>query len=56
VLRRTLHLLQREGIIQRNPAARIGELMRRIDTRLTGEVQEVEHWTRSDVERLLAPA
>jgi integrase len=39
--------------LERNPAARIGELMRRIDTSLATEVRDVEHWSRAEVERLI---
>jgi integrase len=56
VLRRVYYLAQREGLVNRNPAARIGELMRRVDRRLSSEVREVETWTRDEVERLLALA
>jgi integrase len=42
--------------VERNPASRIGDLMRRVDARLAGEVKEVEHWSRAEVERLLTLA
>jgi integrase len=53
ILRRVLNLAQREGRVSRNPAAPIGELMRRVDRRVASEVVEVESWSRSEVETLL---
>ena len=34
ILRRVFYLHQRDGLVERNPAARIGELMRRVDRRI----------------------
>ena len=56
VLRRVYYLAQRDGRIERNPAARIGELMRRIAGRHAKEVTQVEAWDRDEVETLLAVA
>jgi integrase len=53
VLRRVFYLAQREGRVERNPAARIGELMRRVDRRVATETAEVEYWTRADAEALI---
>ena len=53
VLRRVYYLAVREGLVDRNPATRIGELMRRVDRRLLTEVREVEVWSRDEVGRLL---
>jgi integrase len=53
VLRRVLYVAQREGAVDRNPAARIGQLMRRVDARVEDEVREVEHWGREEVDTLL---
>ena len=56
VLRRVMTLLEREGRLDRNPAARIGELMRRVDQAALPETSEVDSWTRSEVQKLLATA
>jgi integrase len=56
VLRRVYSLAQREGLVTLNPAARIGELMRRVGRRLAPEAEEVQAWTREEVERLLTLA
>jgi hypothetical protein len=53
VLRRALYVAQREGVVDRNPAARIGQLMRRVDARVENEVREVDHRSREDVDALL---
>lgn len=53
VLRRVLNLAMREGRVSRNPASRIGELMRRVDRRVAREVTEVETWSRSEIDTLL---
>jgi integrase len=53
VLRRVYYLAQRDGRIERNPAARIGELMRRLDRRHSHEVEEAEAWNREEIESLL---
>jgi hypothetical protein len=41
VLRRVLTLLEREGLVNRNPASNIGELIRRVDRASATEVAEV---------------
>ena len=56
MLRRVYYLAQREGRIERNPAARMGELMRRIAGRHSHGVEEVEAWSREEVEQLLSLA
>jgi integrase len=56
VLRRVYYLAQREGRIERNPAARMGELMRRIAGRHSHEVEEAEAWSREEVDWLLSLA
>ena len=53
ILRRVCYLAQREGVIERNPAVRIGELMRRVDRRVASQSTEVEFWAREEVEALL---
>jgi integrase len=55
-LRRVYHLLQRDERVVRNPAARIGELMRRVERATATETAEVEYWTREEVAGLLAIA
>ena len=56
ILRRVLTLLHREGRIQRNPASRIGELMRRVDRRGAEAAHVVDSWTREEVQTLLSVA
>ena len=56
VLRRVLYLAQREGSVARNPAARVGELMRRVDRRIATETPEVEYWTPEEAATLIALA
>jgi integrase len=53
ILRRVLTLAHREGLISRNPAARLGELMRRVDRSKASEAKEVDSWTREEVNNLL---
>ena len=56
VLRRVFNLAHREGLVSRNPASGIGDLMRRVDQRSATEVQQVQAWTRPEVDDLLALA
>jgi len=56
VLRRVLNLAMREGRVSRNPASRVGELMRRVDRRVAREVPEVETWSRGEIDTLLEVA
>ncbi|GAF94179.1 unnamed protein product, partial [marine sediment metagenome] len=56
VLRRVFHLAERQGKVPRNPASRVGELMRQVEASASTEVREVQHWTRREVESLLAIA
>ncbi len=56
VLRRVLHLAERDGRVERNPAARIGELMRRVGQSAASEVEQAESWSREEVEILLRVA
>jgi len=56
VLRRVLYLLERDGLVARNPAARIGELMRRVDRRVSTETNLVDSWTLEEAKTLLAVA
>ena len=53
ILRRVFYLAQQEGTVVRNPAARIGELMRRVERRVGSEAEEVEHWSRAEVTKLI---
>jgi integrase len=55
-LARVFSLAVREGRVTRNPAARLGELMRRVGRREATEVKQVEAWTREEVETLLKVA
>jgi len=56
VLRRVLTLLQRDGRVTLNPAARIGELMRRADRRVGTEASGVDSWSPEEVATLLRVA
>jgi len=56
VLRRVLSLAHRRGEIPRNPALRMGEIMRRVDRRAATEVRRADAWTREEVATLLAVA
>ena len=56
VLRRVCNLLVRDGALQRNPAGGIGELMRRVGRAVAVEVEEVQAWTRREIEGLVASA
>ena len=56
IMRRVYNLLQRDGRVGRNPAARIGELMRRVDRRLSEEVRVTDSWTQDEVQKLLSVA
>lgn len=56
VLRRVLTLLVSEGVLDRNPASRVGELIRRVDRAAATETEEADYWTRAEVEKLLATA
>ena len=42
IVRRALNVLHRDGKIARNPANRLGELMRRVDRRTANEVAQVD--------------
>jgi integrase len=56
IVRRVLGLAHRRGLIERNPANRIGELMRRVNRRSATEVKHVDARTPAEVEALLAVA
>ncbi len=56
ILRRVFSLAVREGLVDRNPAARLGELMRRVGRRAAAEAPSVDSWTREEVASLLAVA
>jgi len=55
-LQRVLSIAHREGKIPRNPAMRLGELMRRVQRVAAHEAPEAEAWTREEVATLLAVA
>ena len=55
-LARVLSLATRDGRIPRNPATRLGELMRRVDQRGATEVKQADSWRREEVETLLSVA
>src|SRR5262249_15067669 len=44
------------GTLSRNPAARLGELMRRVGRATAAEVAQVDAWTPAEVETLLQTA
>ena len=53
ILRRVVNLLKRGGRLERNPAERIGELMRRVGQAGAEETTEVRAWSRAEIETLL---
>jgi site-specific recombinase XerD len=53
VFRRVLTLLEREGLVNQNPASSIGELIRRVGR---ASATEVQYWTREEVGQLLETA
>jgi integrase len=55
-LRRVCSLAVRRGDLARNPAARMGEILRRINRAQATEVEQAETWTREEVEILLSTA
>lgn len=56
ILRRVLGLLEREEKITRNPARGIGEIMRRVGRAALSDTEEVDYWTRGEVESLIGLA
>jgi integrase len=56
ILRRVLNLAIRDGLIDRNPANRLGEIMRRVNRRTAPEVRHADSWTPAEVATLLACA
>ena len=56
VLRRVYNVLHADNKVERNPAARLGELMRRVDRRIATEVATIDTWTRDEIGALLATA
>ncbi len=56
ILRRVLSLAVHRGDIRVNPAARLGELMRRVDQRTATETRVVDSWSRDEIAQLLAIA
>ena len=55
-LARVFSLAVRAETVSRNPATRLGELMRRVDRRAAKETRQVDAWTREEVETLLRVA
>jgi len=53
VVRRVLNLAVRDGLIDRNPAGHLGELMRRVDRRTAKETRVVDSWSRQEAVKLL---
>ncbi len=53
ILRRVCNLAVRDRRMEHNPTAGIGDLMRRVDRRLSTEVKKVAVWTRQEVMALL---
>ena len=56
IVRRVFNLQIRAGHLEQNPAARMGELLSRVDRSRATETQQVESWTREEVEALLGLA
>jgi integrase len=53
VLRRVLSLAVERGDLQRNPAARLGQLISRVQRKGASEAREVDSWSREEVDTLL---
>ncbi len=56
IVARVLSLAQSEGRIDRNPATRLGELLRRVSRGRASEVAQADSWSREEVQTLLALA
>lgn len=56
ILRGVIYIECEEGRMTRNPAARIGAMIRRADRRTAGEVRRIESWSRAESEVLLTIA
>ena len=56
ILRRVFNLLAREEVVSRNPVSRLGELMRKVGDAAATQTEEVEHWSREEIEKLIATA
>src|SRR5262245_44794065 len=56
ILRRVCNLAVRDGLLTRNPASRLGEIMRRVDRRSAPEVRHADAWNETEVQTLLAVA
>src|SRR5262245_4150267 len=56
ILRRVCDLAVRDGLLIRNPASRLGEIMRRVDRRSAAEVRHADAWNENEVRTLLAVA
>jgi len=56
IVRRVLGLAVRDGLIVRNPAERLGELMRRVERRVSEGVKQADAWGPEEVSKLLAAA
>ena len=46
-------MLERGGLVERNPASRLGELLRRVDRSAASEVKLMDCWSREKVDALL---
>ena len=55
-MRRVFNLAIEDGLIARNPAARIGKLIRQVEGSHARETKQVEAWTKEEAETLLAVA
>ena len=53
ILRRVLSLAVQDGYLTRNPAQRLGELMRRVGRRSATESKTIDTWSRQEVSTLL---
>jgi integrase len=56
VLRRLYTILEREELVSRNPASRIGELMRQVGRATALETEEVAFWSRTEIQTLMEVA
>jgi hypothetical protein len=51
-----LTILQEEGKISQSPARKLGGLIKKIDSRTSKEVTQVDSWSREEVHQLLETA
>ena len=56
LLRRVCQLYVEAGLLDRNPCARVGALVARVERRHASEIRQADAWTRAEADQLLALA